>query len=106
MIHRFVLRDKAKVGKKRRLLMIPVITEKSSILQSQKCLVFRVNQDANKFDVAYAIKQDLGVVPLSVNSLVRKGKIKRFKGVIGRRSDTKLVFVRLPADFEMPEAIV
>lgn len=105
MIHRFVVRDRKK-AEKAHYLMFPVMTEKTAMLQENKCIVFDVDTRATKLDVASIVERDLGVKPVAVNSLVRKGKRKMFKGVRGVRKDRKLAFVRMPHDFKMPDAQV
>ena len=75
----------------------PVITEKATMLSEHGQFVFRVAGDANKREIKAAVEGLFGVTVLAVNTLVQKGKTKRFKGRPGSRSDVKKAFVRLAA---------
>lgn len=77
------------------IIQAPVITEKSTMLSEQGKYVFKVHKHANKSGVANAMKKIFGVDVKSVNSVNINGKQKRFKGVMGRRSDVKKVIVTL-----------
>jgi large subunit ribosomal protein L23 len=73
----------------------PLITEKATSLSEHGQFVFRVAPDATKREIKAAVEGLFGVTVLGVNTLVQKGKTKRFKGRPGRRSDMKKAFVRL-----------
>jgi large subunit ribosomal protein L23 len=75
----------------------PLITEKATSLSEHGQFVFRVAPDATKPEIKAAIEGLFGVTVLAVNTLVQKGKTKRFKGRPGRRSDVKKAFVKLAA---------
>ena len=75
----------------------PMVTEKATALSEKGQVVFRVAPDATKPEIKAAVEGLFGVKVLSVNTLVQKGKTKRFKGRPGRRSDVKKAFVRLAA---------
>ncbi len=75
----------------------PVITEKATRLSEHGQYVFRVSLDASKPEIKAAVEGLFGVQVLAVNTLVQKGKTKRFKGRPGQRSDMKKAFVRLAA---------
>jgi len=77
------------------IIQAPLITEKSTALSEKGQVVFRVSTDATKPEIKAAIEGLFGVTVLGVNTLVQKGKTKRFKGRPGRRSDMKKAFVRL-----------
>lgn len=79
------------------LIRSPVITEKATRLSEQGQYVFRVPLDATKPRIKAAVEALFGVQVLAVNTLVQKGKTKRFRGRPGRRSDVKKAFVRLAA---------
>jgi large subunit ribosomal protein L23 len=51
--------------------------------------------DANKLEVKSSIEKIFSVKVASVNTILLKGKVKRFKGVLGRRSNTKKAIVTL-----------
>ena len=75
----------------------PLITEKATMLSEHGQFVFKVAPDATKPEIKAAIEGLFGVTVLAVNTLVQKGKTKRFKGRPGRRSDVKKAFVKLAA---------
>lgn len=77
------------------IIKCPVITEKSTMLSEQGKYLFDVHQDAEKPDLARAIRNIFKVGVKSVNIMNIKGKQKRFKGKVGRRSDVKRVIVTL-----------
>jgi large subunit ribosomal protein L23 len=77
------------------IVRAPVITEKATLLTERNQVVFRVAQDANKLEIKAAIETLFGVKVLGVNTLVQKGKNKRFKGRPGVRSDVKKAYVQL-----------
>jgi large subunit ribosomal protein L23 len=73
----------------------PVITEKATALSEKGQMVFRVAIDATKPEIKAAVEGLFGVTVLGVNTLVQKGKAKRFRGRPGQRSDVKKAFVTL-----------
>lgn len=73
----------------------PVITEKATALGEKNQVVFRVAMDATKPEIKVAVETLFGVTVLGVNTLIQKGKKKRFKGRVGVRSDVKKAYVRL-----------
>ena len=77
------------------IVRAPVITEKATALSERNQVVFRVAIDANKLQIKAAIEGLFGVRVLAVNTLVQKGKTKRFRGRPGVRSDVKKAFVQL-----------
>ena len=79
------------------VIRAPVITEKATSLSERDFVVFRVADHASKFEIKSAVEGLFGVNVLGVNTLLQKGKAKRFKGRPGRRSDVKKAYVRLAA---------
>jgi large subunit ribosomal protein L23 len=77
------------------IIRSPVITEKATNISETGQFVFRVAIDATKPQIKQAIEGLFGVTVIGVNTLVQKGKTKRFKGRPGQRSDVKKAFVRL-----------
>ena len=77
------------------IIQSPVVTEKSTRISEQNQVVFRVSLDATKREIKQAVEGLFGVKVIGVNTLVQKGKSKRFRGRPGRRSDVKKAFVRL-----------
>ena len=76
-------------------ILSPVITEKATLLSEQNKVVFRVANDATKDEIAAAVEALFKVNVTKVNTLVVKGKTKRFRGRPGRRSDVKKAVVTL-----------
>ena len=73
----------------------PVITEKATGLSERQQVFFRVALSATKPAIKAAVEGLFGVKVEAVNTLVVKGKTKRFRGRPGRRSDVKKAYVRL-----------
>ena len=76
-------------------ILSPVITEKATLLSEHNKVVFRVAEDASKDEIAAAIEELFKVKVVKVNTLNVKGKTKRFRGIMGRRSDVKKAIVTL-----------
>ncbi len=77
------------------IIRSPVITEKATLLTERSQVVFQVSPEATKFQIKAAVEGLFGVTVLGVNTLVAKGKTKRFKGRPGRRADVKKAYVKL-----------
>lgn len=77
------------------IILSPVITEKATLGSDFGQVTFRVALDASKPEIKAAVEGIFGVTVTAVNTLRQKGKVKRFRGVIGRRSDTKKAIVTL-----------
>jgi large subunit ribosomal protein L23 len=77
------------------VIVSPVITEKSTLLSESSQVVFKVAPKATKPEIKAAVEALFGVKVTAVNTLVRKGKVKRFKGTKGRQSDVKKAVVTL-----------
>jgi large subunit ribosomal protein L23 len=77
------------------IIRTPVVTEKSTLLNEKNQVVFRVAIDASKPEIKAAIEGLFSVKVEAVNTLVHKGKTKRFKGRPGVRSDVKKAYVQL-----------
>jgi large subunit ribosomal protein L23 len=92
-------KSRAKISREAMYQVIrsPVITEKATALSEQNTVVFRVALEATKPQIAAAIEGLFGVTVEGVNTLVAKGKTKRFKGRPGKRSDVKKAYVKLAA---------
>lgn len=80
------------------LIRSPIITEKSTILSEFGKYVFEVSARADKPSVKKAIENIFGVKVKSVNILNQKGKVKKFRGFLGRRADSKKAVVTLEKD--------
>lgn len=73
----------------------PVITEKSTLGSQYGQVTFDVPLTATKLQVKQAVESLFGVQVTAVNTQVKKGKTKRFRGFKGRRSDSKKAIVTL-----------
>jgi large subunit ribosomal protein L23 len=79
------------------VIVSPVVTEKATRLNEFSQVTFRVALDATKPEIRAAVEQLFGVKVEAVNTVVMKGKTKRFRGREGKRSDWKKAVVRLQA---------
>jgi large subunit ribosomal protein L23 len=75
-----------------------VYTEKSLGLQEGGVIVVQTAPTITKNRLKEIFRVYFGVVPLSINSLKMRGKVKRFRGVEGKRADFKKFYVKLPED--------
>ena len=74
----------------------PIVTEKSAIAREEANIAtFRVDPAASKGDIRQAVEQLFSVKVKAVNTLVRKGKRKVFRGIRGRQTDVKKAVVTL-----------
>ncbi len=73
----------------------PVITEKATLISENGQVIFDVSMKATKAQIKEAIETLFKVKVKSVNTLIRKGKAKRFRGRPGKRSDIKKAIVSL-----------
>jgi large subunit ribosomal protein L23 len=76
-------------------IVSPVITEKATIASENNQFVFKVARNATKPQIKAAIEQLFDVKVTAVNTLVRKGKTKAFRGLRGRQQDVKKAVVTL-----------
>lgn len=76
-------------------ILAPAITEKSALLAESNKVVFRVPLTANKIEIKEAIEALFGVTVTGVNTIRVQGKVKRFRGQLGKRSDFKKAIVTL-----------
>jgi large subunit ribosomal protein L23 len=77
------------------VILAPVITEKSSEASESNKVVFKVRLDATKPQIKKAVEKLFGVKVVAVNTLTRKGKTKRFRGIEGRQKAMKKAVVKL-----------
>ena len=77
------------------LIKKPIITEKATLASEQGAVVFQVAMDATKPQIKEAVEAVFGVKVKAVNTVVAKGKVKKFKGRPGERSDKKKAYVML-----------
>jgi large subunit ribosomal protein L23 len=77
------------------VILSPVITEKATMASEHGQVVFNVARTATKPQIKDAVEKLFDVKVKSVNTLVRKGKIKAFRGSRGEQSDVKKAIVTL-----------
>lgn len=77
------------------VILAPVITEKSTLASEHNQVVFNVATDATKPEIKGAVERLFGVKVKKVQTVLTKGKVKRFRGHLGRRSDVKKAYVTL-----------
>jgi len=70
-------------------ILSPVITEKTTLLSEQNKVVFKVANDATKDEIAAAVEELFKVKVTKVNTIVTKGKTKRFRGIVGVATTSK-----------------
>ena len=78
-----------------KIITAPLVTEKSTKGSEQNKVTFVVHKDATKPEIKQAVEELFKVKVKAVNTLWNKGKIKRFRGVRGQRSDRKKAIITL-----------
>ncbi|AVW92217.1 MULTISPECIES: 50S ribosomal protein L23 [Roseobacteraceae] len=73
----------------------PIITEKATMASENGAVVFEVAIDSNKPQIKKAVEELFGVKVKAINTVVTKGKTKRFRGMLGKRKDVKKAYVTL-----------
>ena len=77
------------------VILAPHITEKSTLLSEHNGVVFKVSNDATKPQIKEAVEALFDRKVKSVNTIVSKGKTKRWKGKPYKRTDAKKAIVTL-----------
>ena len=77
------------------VIVSPHITEKATLGSEHGQVTFRVAKDATKPEIKTAVENLFDVKVKAVNTMIQKGKTKRFKGIMGRRSDFKKAIITL-----------
>ena len=77
------------------IIISPVVTEKATLASERSQVMFKVALHATKPQIKEAVEKLFDVKVKSVNTLVRKGKTKVFRGNFGSQSDTKRAIVTL-----------
>ena len=77
------------------VILSPVITEKATVASEQNQVIFKVAKTATKPQIKEAVEKLFDVKVKSVNTLVRKGKMRAFRGIRGQLSDVKKAVVTL-----------
>jgi len=86
---------KISLNKAYQTILNPLVTEKSTQQSEFNKMVFSVPLNATKLEIKSSIEKIFSVKVNAVNTILLKGKVKRFKGVSGRRSDTKKAIITL-----------
>jgi len=73
----------------------PIVTEKATMASEANAVVFEVSMDANKPVIKAAVEALFNVKVKAVNTSIIKGKLKRFRGRLGKRKDRKKAYVTL-----------
>lgn len=81
-----------------RILLRPLVSEKSTHVESEKKYTFFVSPTATKVDVKRAVKEVYGVLPLKVNMIVGEGKTKQLGRIRGKRNNSKKAIVTIAKD--------
>ena len=81
------------------VILSPVITEKATMASERNQVVFKVARTATKPQIKEAVEKLFDVKVVSVNTHIRKGKVKAFKGTVGEQSPTKRAIVTLQEGF-------
>lgn len=84
-----------------KVLCSPHVSEKASGLADHGQYVFKVRTDATKYEIKKAVELFFKVSVKTVNTLVRKGKMKRIARGFSKRSNVKLAYVRLEVGQEI-----
>ncbi len=87
--------EKAVANRHYDVIVAPHITEKATLLSENNAVVFKVAKDASKPEIKAAVEALFDVKVEAVNTLVQKGKVKRWKGKPYSRNDVKKAVVRL-----------
>jgi len=77
------------------IIIAPVITEKATLASERNQVTFKVARSATKPQIKEAVEKLFDVKVKSVNTLVRKGKTRAFRGIKGELSDVKKAIVTL-----------
>ena len=77
------------------VILSPVITEKATLASDKNHVMFKVARTATKPQIKEAVEKLFDVKVKTVNTLVRKGKVKAFKGTVGTQSPVKRAIVTL-----------
>ncbi len=83
------------LNKSYKIILKPLVTEKATKLSEFNKVVFAVSLNSNKIEIKHAIEKLFSVKVKSVNIVNIKGKLKRFKGVLGKKNNIKKAIVTL-----------
>ena len=83
------------LNKSYKIILKPIVTEKATKLSEFNKVVFEVTSKSNKNEIKGAVEKLFSVKVKAVNIINIKGKVKRFKGILGKRNDTKKAIITL-----------
>lgn len=82
-------------GRMYEVIRAPHVTEKATLISEHNQVTFKVPMDASKPEIRAAVEELFKVKVTAVNTIVQKGKTKRFRGLMGKRDDFKKAVVTL-----------
>ena len=83
------------LNKSYKIIRKPIVTEKATKLSEFNKVVFEVASKSNKSEIRGAVEKLFSVKVKAVNIINIKGKVKRFKGILGKRNDVKKAVITL-----------
>ena len=83
------------LNKSYKIILKPIVTEKATKLSEYNKVVFEVASKSNKNEIKSAVEKLFSVKVKAVNIINIKGKLKRFKGVLGKRNNIKKAVITL-----------
>ena len=92
--HRYKIKE-VDLNKSYQIILKPIVTEKATKLSEFNKVVFEVAIKSNKNEIKGAVEKLFSVKVKAVNIVNIKGKLKRFKGILGRRNSIKKAIVTL-----------
>lgn len=104
MIHKYVLRDKARKlspAHAHEIFQGPYVTEKTAQLSQSQKIVVKVAMDANKIDIKRAFEMVFEVPVESVNTLISKPRARFFKGKVATRAPFKKAVIQVKKGFDI-----
>ncbi|WWP00501.1 MAG: 50S ribosomal protein L23 [Candidatus Dasytiphilus stammeri] len=83
------------------ILHTPHLSEKASICEKNHTMVFKVARDSSKLEIKLAIKKIFNVTVIKVNTLIVKGKKKRYGKYPGKKNNWKKAYITLHQDHKI-----
>ncbi|MDX2266013.1 MAG: 50S ribosomal protein L23 [Hyphomicrobiales bacterium] len=83
------------------IVLAPIVTEKSTMASEYNQVIFKVKRDATKPEIKEAVERLFKVKVKAVNTINRKGKLKRFRGIEGRQNAMKKAIVTLEEGYSV-----
>ena len=89
------INTRVSLNKAYQVILNPLVTEKSTQQSEYNKMVFSVPINVTKPEIKSSIETIFSVKVKAVHTILTKGKVKRFKGILGKRSNTKKAIVTL-----------